>query len=86
MPNPHGQIYATPFLGPTVEKEVESARQHGQTHQGACLFCDLLAEELKRQERMVASNEHFAAFVPFAARFPAETAVYARRHVRTLLD
>jgi UDPglucose--hexose-1-phosphate uridylyltransferase len=35
---------------------------------------------------MVAANEHFAAFVPFAARFPAETAIYARRHVRTLLD
>jgi len=86
MPHPHGQIYATPFLGPTVEKEVESARQYSQTHNGACLFCDLLAEELKRKERLVASNEHFAAFVPFAARFPAETAIYARRHVRTLLD
>jgi UDPglucose--hexose-1-phosphate uridylyltransferase len=86
MPHPHGQIYATPFLGPTVEKEVESTRQYAQTHSGACLFCDLLAEELKRAERLVASNEHFAAFVPFAARFPAETAIYARRHVRTLMD
>jgi UDPglucose--hexose-1-phosphate uridylyltransferase len=35
---------------------------------------------------MVAANKHFAAFVPFAARFPAETSIYARRHVRTLLD
>ena len=84
MPHPHGQIYATPFLGPTVEKEVESTRQYSQTHNGACLFCDLLAEELERQERVVASNEHFVAYVPFAARFPAETAIYARRHVRTL--
>lgn len=86
MPHPHGQIYATPFLGPTVEKEVESTRQYSQTHNGACLFCDLLAEELKRKERVVASNEHFVSYVPFAARFPAETAIYARRHVRTLMD
>ena len=86
MPHPHGQIYATPFLGPTVEKEVESTRQYSQTHNGACLFCDLLAEELKRKERVVASNEHFVSYVPIAARFPAETAIYARRHVRTLMD
>jgi UDPglucose--hexose-1-phosphate uridylyltransferase len=86
MPHPHGQIYATPFLGPTVEKEVESTRKYAAANRGACLFCHLLEEELKRQERMVASNDHFAVFVPFAARFPAETAIYARRHVRTLLD
>jgi UDPglucose--hexose-1-phosphate uridylyltransferase len=86
MPHPHGQIYATPFLGPTVEKEVESARQYSQSHNGACLFCYLLAEEMKRKERVVAENEHFAAFVPFAARFPAETLIYSRRHVRTLMD
>jgi UDPglucose--hexose-1-phosphate uridylyltransferase len=46
----------------------------------------LLEEELKAQERLVSSNKHFVAFVPFAARFPAEVAIYARRHVRTLLD
>ncbi len=86
MPHPHGQIYALPFLGPTVEKEVEATGQYSQTHNGACLFCDLLGEEVKRQERVVTSNEHFVAYVPFAARFPAETTICARRHVRTLLD
>ena len=86
MPHPHGQIYATPFLGPTVEKEIESTSQYSHSHNGACLFCDLLTEELQRKERVVASNDHFVAFVPFAARFPAETAIYSRRHVRTLLD
>lgn len=86
MPHPHGQIYATPFLGPTVEKEVESTSKYSQTHNGACLFCDLLKEEIERKDRIVASNEHFVLYVPFAARFPAETMICARRHVRTLLD
>jgi UDPglucose--hexose-1-phosphate uridylyltransferase len=86
MPHPHGQIYAMPFVGPTVEKELQSTQQYSQAHNGGCLFCYLLDEELKRQERMVASNKHFAAYVPFAARFPGETAIYSRRHVRTLLD
>jgi UDPglucose--hexose-1-phosphate uridylyltransferase len=86
MPHPHGQIYATPFLGPIAEKEIESTVKFSEDNGGLCLFCHLLEEELKRRERIVASNKHFAAFVPFAARFPAEIAIYAQRHVRTLLD
>src|SRR5437016_436509 len=81
MPHPHGQIYALPFIAPTVEKEIQSARLHS-----GCLFCRLLEEELAQKSRIVSGDEHFTAFVPFAARFPAEIAIYARRHVRTLLD
>lgn len=83
MPHPHGQIYAMPFVSPTVEKELASARQFAEGSQGKCLFCSLLEAELG-ESRVVAQNEHFAAFVPFAARFPAEISIYAKRHVRTL--
>jgi UDPglucose--hexose-1-phosphate uridylyltransferase len=86
MPHPHGQIYAMPFISPIVEKEIASAREYAAKNEGACLFCRLLAHELKDALRVVAANDHFAAFVPYAARFPAEIAIYARRHVRTLLD
>jgi len=86
MPHPHGQIYAMPFLPPTVEKEIASARAHAGSHGGECLFCRLLKEEAEQKVRIVSGDEHFLAFVPFAARFPAEVAIYARRHVRTLLD
>ena len=30
MPHPHGQIYAIPFIAPMMEKEIESARLHGE--------------------------------------------------------
>jgi len=82
MPHPHGQIYAMPFVSPIVQKELEAASEH----KGGCLFCDLLAEELKQRTRVIAENDHFAAFVPYAARFPAEVSIYSRRHVRTLLE
>jgi UDPglucose--hexose-1-phosphate uridylyltransferase len=82
MPHPHGQIYAMPFVSPIVEKELESASEHT----GACIFCDLLNEELKQGTRVIAENAAFAAFVPYAARFPAEVSLYSRRHVRTLLE
>jgi UDPglucose--hexose-1-phosphate uridylyltransferase len=82
MPHPHGQIYAMPFISPVVEKEIESMRAHGSE----CLFCHLLAGELAAQSRIVWSDEHFVVYVPFAARFPNEIWISARRHVRTLLD
>jgi len=86
MPHPHGQIYAMPFVSPVVEKEIESARQYATTHGNECLFCHLLAEEVRQKSRIVSGDEHFVAYVPFAARFPAEVNICARRHVRTLLD
>jgi UDPglucose--hexose-1-phosphate uridylyltransferase len=86
MPHPHGQIYAMPFVSPVVQKELEATNEYRDLHKGACLLCDLLAEELRQKSRLVAQNEHFVAFVPYAARFPAEVALYARRHVGTLLD
>ncbi len=86
MPHPHGQIYAMPFVPPIEEKELASAKAYADAHDGACLFCALLAKELEAKERVVASNDHFVAFVPYAARFPAEMAIYSRQHARTLLD
>ena len=86
MPHPHGQIYAMPFISPTVQKELAASKQFAEMHGGDCLFCRLRDEELKAGERVIVTNSSFVAFVPFAARFPAEVGIYARRHVRTLLD
>jgi UDPglucose--hexose-1-phosphate uridylyltransferase len=86
MPHPHGQIYAMPFVTPVVQMEIESANEYQTGHSGSCLFCDLLAEEVSKNIRLIAHNDHFVAFVPYAARFPAEVSIYARRHLRTLLD
>ena len=86
MPHPHGQIYAMPFISPVVETEVHSASEYRSTHKGACIFCDLLNEELRQKVRIVAEDECFVAYVPYAARFPAEVALYSRRHVGTLLE
>jgi UDPglucose--hexose-1-phosphate uridylyltransferase len=86
MPHPHGQIYAMPFISPLVQKELASAREFADANSGACLFCSLLEEELKVKSRVVAQNEYFVTFVPYAARFPAEIWISPRRHMRTLLD
>lgn len=83
--HPHGQIYAFAYLPPKIERELASqAKHHAKT--GRCLHCDVLAEEQKDGRRIVAENEHFVAIIPFYARYPYEIHLYAKGHLRSLLD
>ena len=82
--HPHGQAYAYPFAPPRLARLTEVAMQHRQ-QRGACLGCDLLAEELADGTRVVAAGEHGVAYVPRAARWPFEVHVVPRRHVPDLV-
>lgn len=74
--HPHGQIYAYPFIPPTLKTELESERRHLQST-GKNLFEEWLAQELAGP-RIVAENNSFVAVVPFFARYPYEVHVVAR--------
>ncbi|MDP8905708.1 MAG: galactose-1-phosphate uridylyltransferase [Chloroflexota bacterium] len=78
--HPHGQIYAYPFLPPTIVREAASAAEH-QRAKGGCLWCALLEQEIDDGRRVVAQNEHWLAGVPFFARWPYEIHLTPRRHV-----
>ena len=83
--HPHGQVYAYPEVPPLPARELVEARRHLDAH-GTCVMCDVVGQELASGVRVVAENEAFVAFVPFAARFPYELHVVAHRHVPSLLD
>jgi UDPglucose--hexose-1-phosphate uridylyltransferase len=85
MPHPHGQIYAFPFIPPLVDTELRSQSEYHREC-GRCLYCMLLAREIGDGRRVVSANESFVAYVPFAARFPSEVHIAARRHFGTLMD
>ena len=85
MPHPHGQIYGFPFVPPLVQRELDSASLAYRDH-SACLYCGILAAELKDGRRLVASNGSFVAFLPFFGRFPSEMQICARRHVAALQE
>ncbi len=85
LPHPHGQIYAFSYIPPRIQKELDSSQRH-MAATGRCLFCDILAEEERDGRRLVLAGEHFQAFVPFFARWPYETHIYARGHKQSLLD
>ncbi|HEX5256654.1 MAG TPA: galactose-1-phosphate uridylyltransferase [Mycobacterium sp.] len=85
LTHPHGQIYGYPHLTPRTATMLEQARRYRKQH-GANLFGDLLAREVADGTRIIARNELFTAFVPFAARWPVEVHIYPNRFVRNLTE
>ena len=82
--HPHGQIYAYPFIPPRTRTMLAAARRHAEASGGRGLFADVLAAERDAKERVVASNEHWTAFVPAAARWPYEVLIAPHRRVADL--
>jgi UDPglucose--hexose-1-phosphate uridylyltransferase len=81
--HPHGQIYALPFVPPRTNQLLASALAH-RASTGGNLFDDVLAAELADGRRVVQRNEHWAAFVPEAARWPFEVLLFPTRRVPDL--
>ncbi len=85
LTHPHGQIYAYSYLPSRVERMLAAAKLHKE-RTGRVLFDDLLAREIKDEVRIVAQNEHWIAFVPYAARYPFEIHVTPRKPVADLTE
>ena len=81
--HPHGQIYAYPFVTPRTRMMLGAARRYAEAT-GGNLFADMLAAERASSDRVVATNDHWTAFVPAAARWPFEILVAPNRQVPDL--
>jgi UDPglucose--hexose-1-phosphate uridylyltransferase len=84
-PHPHGQIWASASIPNEIVKESAAQSDHFREH-GRTLLSDYLALEEQSGERLVASNDHFLAVVPYWAVWPFETMVISRRPVGTLAE
>jgi UDPglucose--hexose-1-phosphate uridylyltransferase len=83
--HPHGQIYAYSYLPPRVEKMLAAAKRYKEEF-GKVLFDEVLKREIADQNRIVTQNEHWIAFVPFAARYPYEIHVAPIKPVADLTE
>ena len=81
--HPHGQIYAYPYIPPRVEKMLAKATEYLKKN-GVPLLTDIVARELKDEVRIVATNAHWIAYVPYAARYPFEIHIAPRKFVSDL--
>jgi UDPglucose--hexose-1-phosphate uridylyltransferase len=76
--HPHGQVYALDHIPPTTAAKAAAHRGHRE-RVGSCLSCEAVRADA-RADRIVSASESFVVAVPFAARWPFEVAVRARRH------
>ncbi len=79
LPHTHAQLYALPFVPAAIARERERFTAYSDHTQGRNLLGDLLQEEVKRGERVVAIDSEAVALSPFAARVPFHLQVVPRR-------
>lgn len=85
MPHPHGQIYGYSFLPKKLELETGSAKEYYEEKQ-ACLFCDMLKNEVEDNRRIIFRNDHFTVFLPFYCEYPYGVYIMSNRHVPYMTD
>jgi UDPglucose--hexose-1-phosphate uridylyltransferase len=83
--HPHSQIVATPIVPPQTRTRLDNAVRYFDTT-GKCVFCHMLASELKGAKRIVKETEKFVSFVPFAAAAPFIIWIFPKRHMPSFAD
>jgi UDPglucose--hexose-1-phosphate uridylyltransferase len=70
LPHTHAQLYALGFVPAAVARERERAGAYTTRTMGRGLLADLVAEEVRRRERIVAIDDDAVLLAPYASRLP----------------
>ena len=83
LSHPHGQIYAYPFIPPIPQQELKEELLVWEAYE-VPLMKEVLYNETIEGKRVFYENERFLCFVPFFARYPFESYVVPKEHIRSL--
>jgi UDPglucose--hexose-1-phosphate uridylyltransferase len=78
LPHTHAQLYALPFVPAAVARERERFTAYALRTHGRNLLGDLVQEEVRLRERVVAIDDEAVAICPFASRVPFEVQIVPR--------
>lgn len=78
LPHTHAQLYALPFVPVLVARERERFGAYAERTGGGDLLTDVLVEEVRRRDRLVAIDDEAALICPWATRTPFELRVLPR--------
>ncbi len=77
--HPHSQLVATPVIATYYHRKFDVAHDY-YVDMTSCLYCDLLAEEIEKGERIIAETKQFVVLHPYASRAPYETWIIPKMH------
>lgn len=70
LPHTHAQLYALPFVPAQVARERERFGAYAAQTMGSNLLQDLVQEEVKLRERIVAIDDEAVLMAPYGSRLP----------------
>ncbi|SRR5579883_486994 len=77
--HPNSQLTATTFVPRRVLYELRAAREYFVAKE-RCVFCDILAQDIRQELRIVEMRGDYIAVCPYAPRVPYETWILPRTH------
>ena len=80
QPHPHGQIWAHQHYSTEIEKENHALLQY-YTNNHSDMLGDIVKQEQKDNERIIAENADWLVVVPYWAKWPFETLLIAKHPV-----
>jgi len=79
LPHTHAQLYAMDFVPAALARERERSGAYTTRTMGQSLLGDLVAEEVRLRERIVAIDEEAVLMAPYASRLPFQLMLAPRR-------
>jgi UDPglucose--hexose-1-phosphate uridylyltransferase len=73
----HSQIVSMPIVPSLIQRSLDRAIAYAKEH-GSHIYDTLMAFELEQEKRLIAQNEKFVAFCPFASRAPYEIRIFPK--------
>ncbi|MDP3954229.1 MAG: DUF4921 family protein [bacterium] len=75
--HPHSQIISTPVMPPDVEASVKGSERYYMEYKEK-VYDAMIRYEMQEGKRIIAENDDFVAFCPFASKTPYEMRVFPK--------
>jgi UDPglucose--hexose-1-phosphate uridylyltransferase len=79
LPHTHAQLYALAFVPSAIARERERFTAYATRTMGGDLLGDLVQEEVRQRERIVAIDDEAVVMAPYASRVPFQLMLAPRR-------
>jgi UDPglucose--hexose-1-phosphate uridylyltransferase len=86
LPHTHAQLYALDFVPAAIARERERFGAYATRTMGSNLLADLVQDEVRRKERIVAIDDEAVCVAPYASRVPFQLLIAPRRPVPRFED
>lgn len=79
LDHPHSQLAAIPFVPGVIRNKLYESERYFDNF-GRCIYCSIIAYEIKEKKRIICENRDFIAFAPYASLVPYSVLILPKKH------